>query len=476
MMLLRAPTGTRRHALYVPRFEGVSPSIPSTTAHPVTPRSLPSPPPHSVASSTPVTRERADGECTARAQRSLTFWTSDVHSGVICDLVSMLPGLGHRVVNAGEKGRRLPYPAVLDSPRVEMPSRPLAPVLQDEHYAQEGDFTQTEEDARALFSYYKDDPQFAKVDAFVCMFPAATCELFMPFNKSIILLAGHRYSLRRCSPSAWQGLSDHIRMLETAGRGHVIAGITQYDVEYIRYFTGVRPRLLMATSLWYAFDPAQYPYTKRRAEVLVGPLQRTSFAQFGTMQHYAGARWTFAFARTLYGRFELNNIADHRAFIVLPYAVTSFGIIEVYALGVPMLVPDPAFLYKLGTMDDRRMRDGPYCGGSVEVPKQHKDSSHPYSPEDADFESFSYWIKFADFYTWPHIQTFSSWDDLVVKLDRMDFDAVHAAMMDENAARKVNLARAWAEATCKVEQGRMVPREYDTAIKELWGVSKLMSS
>jgi hypothetical protein len=36
---------------------------------------------------------------------------------------------------------------------------------------------------------YKDDPDWKQADAFICFHPTATCELFVPFGRPIIVLA-----------------------------------------------------------------------------------------------------------------------------------------------------------------------------------------------------------------------------------------------------------------------------------------------
>eukprot|EP00741_Cyanophora_paradoxa_P010430 tig00000037_g10085.t1 len=40
---------------------------------------------------------------------------------------------------------------------------------------------------RKFFAAYKKDEEFAKVDAFICSHPVANCELFLPFNRTVIL-------------------------------------------------------------------------------------------------------------------------------------------------------------------------------------------------------------------------------------------------------------------------------------------------
>ena len=45
---------------------------------------------------------------------------------------------------------------------------------------------------RDFFEAYRDDESMQKVDAFVCQYAAAMCELFMPFNRPLIVIAPTR--------------------------------------------------------------------------------------------------------------------------------------------------------------------------------------------------------------------------------------------------------------------------------------------
>jgi hypothetical protein len=45
---------------------------------------------------------------------------------------------------------------------------------------------------REFFEAYKDDPEMQRVDAFLCNHACSMCELFMPFNKSLIVIASTR--------------------------------------------------------------------------------------------------------------------------------------------------------------------------------------------------------------------------------------------------------------------------------------------
>lgn len=93
--------------------------------------------------------------------------------------------------------------------------------------------------SRQLFDAYKNDPEMARVDAFICNHPVATCQLYMPFNKSIIMLSTTRYEHGQENPNQWQNFNRNIQRIAAKPK-HFVAGNSMYDAEYIEYFTGVK--------------------------------------------------------------------------------------------------------------------------------------------------------------------------------------------------------------------------------------------
>lgn len=59
-------------------------------------------------------------------------------------------------------------------------------------------------------------------------------------------------------------------------------------------------------------------------------------------------------AQSLYGRYKLHHLAQHRAAVLFPYSVQSQSAVELYALGVPLFLPTIDFLLQLQVLDDRR--------------------------------------------------------------------------------------------------------------------------
>jgi hypothetical protein len=57
----------------------------------------------------------------------------------------------------------------------------------------------------------------------------------------------------------------------------------------------------------------------------------------------------------------------------------------------------------------------------------------PDPNNDRDKDAFLHWIRYADFYQWPHILTFDTWDGLRTLIDATDWDAVSKRMIEEAA-------------------------------------------
>ncbi len=71
---------------------------------------------------------------------------------------------------------------------------------------------------KQFYEYYKNDLLMKRVDAFVCFHPAAMCELFMPFNRTIIVIASTRYELGRYSVDEWNEWNKNLRIIASNPR------------------------------------------------------------------------------------------------------------------------------------------------------------------------------------------------------------------------------------------------------------------
>ena len=105
------------------------------------------------------------------------------------------------------------------------------------------------------YNAYKNDPQMRSVDAFLCSYAFAMCELFMSFGRPIVMLSAVRYEVWR-EPSyrshndgsgsragRWRELNVNIERIASKPY-NTIAANNVYDQEYIKYFTPVKAKLL----------------------------------------------------------------------------------------------------------------------------------------------------------------------------------------------------------------------------------------
>ena len=413
--------------------------------------------------------ERNIGVCTVT--KPLTFWTSDLHDGTRIDMTSALSYMGHNVRVAGHKGNNSPYPYVFSMPGVSVYTRLSAPIARQltTHTTPLDENT-----IKVNFEYYKRDKTIAATDAFFCSFPASMCELWMPFNKSIVYLPAHRYNLGRCSKARWDRLNEHLHMLASMDKPkHVIAAESMYDLEYLRHYTGISPLPLYSYSGFYSQLPGN-EYSPKREEILVFNHWEDGIAG-------STSKFVLKEIRQVYPRFTFANLASHRAIVFFPYSVMSYKFTELYSLSIPLFLPSMQLMRARRFVSSDRTSVSPYYCNLPSLDGEmsaHPTSPHPYSPNveaNVDAEAEAYWMQLSDFYVLPHVTYFDDYKDLGRKLEGADFNSIHLLMVEENKHRKEQLVENWCWASHRIETGRKVPQDYQKAISDLYGVNVLQA-
>ena len=83
-----------------------------------------------------------------------------------------------------------------------------------------------------FYEAYKDDAEMRSVDAFACFLPPAMCELYEPFNRSVIIIVPTRYEAARLDRVRWQAWNENLVRYSRDTR-NVIAANNLYDAEYV---------------------------------------------------------------------------------------------------------------------------------------------------------------------------------------------------------------------------------------------------
>ena len=397
---------------------------------------------------------------------TLTFWTSDLHDGTRLDIPSALVSMGHKVILAGHKQVSSPYPSMLQRKGFTVYNH-LSDVISKQYTTHNTQLT--EKMVRDNFEFYKTDTQIASTDAFICMFPASMCEMWMPFNKTIIYLPAHRYNLGRCTNKEWDRLNVHLNALVSMNNPkHILGAESFYDKEYLQHYTGLVPLPLYSFSGFYTSNNT---YAPTRKEILA----------FGTWDdRLSTSKFQIQPVHSIYKRYQLSDLVKHRAVVFLPYSVMSYTLTELYSLCIPLFVPSMSFIHNVRrtVTDDRSSLSKFYCNYPEldKTMKAHPSSTHPYSPNvnmTEDPEAESYWLQFADFFYWPHVTYFDDFKDLERKLEIANFSKIHDLMLDEVEHRKKELLDNLCRASKKIQSRRVVPQDYSVAIQQLYGVSKL---
>ena len=340
--------------------------------------------------------------------RKLVIWTSDHHSAPVLDLRSLLEPLGVEFIDH-TLYTKCGYFCHCDgkqSLRVlnEYNILSMTPTLM-------ADFQK---------SYPKNDSEIARVDAFAMFYCFSQFEMYRPYNKSIISISALRYEACRKNPKRWDELNGNLSELYGSPT-HVIGANNQYDKEYIGYFTGLKIELLPSFCLYSGgyYNPIHnYSY-------LISA-QRDGFSRAFTVlwndefnTHYRRLNATFILGslRGNDGKYETWDWASHFGIVNVPYQTSTMSIFEQYRMCIPLFFPAHATLlqwnikYRLVFDRTSAMKWG-FATGS-EIPPHPSQRAIPDPNDERDPNSQSYWLRFSDFYTFPHIVHFSSIKELV---------------------------------------------------------------
>lgn len=392
-----------------------------------------------------LTRDRPDSSKELELELSppsYTFWSSDFHIAPIADVKDIFRrwNLTHTIVDeslSGECNQTCAKDLKVINKTNGLSLGPCPNELK-----------------RQFWNAYKNDDRMATVDAFFCHHATGLCELFMAFGRPLIIIASTRYEIGRRSPEAWTRLNDNLKAIAENPR-NTIAANNRYDAEYIKHFTGLDDVTVLPNFCGYT----NVTYNPTRPEVLIGP-GRLSFGAGLLVSGPKGIAKAaenssilsdsvykeFVPIRHLYKHYEFSDLASHPAIVLIPYQVSIMSITEYYRMGIPLFSPSPELLTKWqekATVVSEvswncvygRCQDKSSIPGHVNSPHGDKDPN--------DLKNFEYWIQFADFYQWPHIVLFDSWEDLFRKLVTADLNDIHEKMMAYNAKQEQVLRRQW---------------------------------
>ena len=207
-----------------------------------------------------------------------------------------------------------------------------------------------------------------------------------------------------------------------------------------------------------------------KSEILVGPSNSNQKASYlNELSQTSNNQFVFKHIRALYPRFTFDQLTGHRAIVLFPYATMSYSIVDFYAINMPIFVPSIEFLIKLNITDERRLQSD--CCLKMPDPitfdrqlENNLSTTHPFSPNSDEYSALKYWLQFSDYYVWPFVTAFDSFEDLIEKLKAADLPRISRKMKAHNLVKEADLLNNWCRLTKAIAKSPRTPASYEEAL------------
>ncbi|CAF2048483.1 unnamed protein product [Rotaria magnacalcarata] len=243
-----------------------------------------------------------------------------------------------------------------------------------------------------------------------------------------------------------------VRFIDEKWVINIVAGNNLYDAEYIRYFTGINTIVLpsICDYINVVYNPSD---THREYIFAPSSLSVEYNKEFLDELNFSIKRFNASIIvkplRQLYRFYRYENLVRHPAIIYLPYQVSIMSIFEQYSMNIPLFFPSLDLLTDLHVkycVVRERTWDTTLSGtirNSSTIPSYYTNVTIPDPNNEVDYSAIRYWLKYADFYQWPHITYFNSIDDLTSKLMQTNLTFISERMLEYNHKKKFELLQHW---------------------------------
>lgn len=355
---------------------------------------------------------------------------------------------------------------------------------------------------RKFFDAYKNDEEFGQVDYVICSHPAANCELYLAFNKSMIIYNTQRIEFGRDDEFVWwrqpflgnrtarwnHWVSNLRRMSQNPM--HLIAANNRYDVNHMRYHTGVKAKYIPSWCGGALEEVTNGSYNPQRSQLVLTPYRLNlefspqSIPQIGwplardidPMYHplldelnalrseqFDVISMSSAFPG---GKFEsFSSFGNFKAAVVIPYQASTMFFFQLYRSSTPILAPSSKLL--MAWVKSYRILWEVSYGNPPRSPDAHEFASFP-NPNKFDAGSRQAWVQFYDIYQsdiFPHILYFDSWSDALRIAQTTDFAKVADSMRQHNIQEFHRIRKIWVKEFAELDRARRVSAgdsDYDT--------------
>lgn len=167
---------------------------------------------------------------------------------------------------------------------------------------------------------------------------------------------------------------------------------------------------------------------------------------------------TFVQIRDLYPHFEYSDLAKHPAIVILPYQVSFMSFFEFFRMEIPLFVPSIALLIewqiKYNILHEKSWNSvfgRKHLKNSVILKNPNSKSKMVHDPNnDIEKSALLEWLALSDFYTFPYVTTFDSWEQLFELIVSVNLKNISSHMHVHNEKLKNDVLAKWKNYTDKL--------------------------
>jgi hypothetical protein len=336
----------------------------------------------------------------------MNFFNIDAHISVIADIKNIFNSLGHNVDTLSISGHSWVFNKEQSIPKIINSSnwQNIDEKMCDDFYEQ-----------------YKNT--LDKYDGFICGYPPAFAQLYEKFNKPIFVIAATRYEYPYTfDKKKWEKFNKYL--IENKNITKISNNL--FDKYYCELFTEAEWKYIPSLC-----EYTNAKYNKQSDNIIL-------FSKTKKIDKLVN--------KDFLGRYTWQELYSNKAIVHIPYNYSTMSIFEQYTANVPLIFPDKKYLLELFLKNE--------CMSEIsfrQVFKKNPDSILETFEDPNVFNNLNTFIKnldYSDFYSkeWmPHIEYFSSEEDLKYKINNLNFDEISINMSIKNLERKEKIYNLWKE-------------------------------
>jgi hypothetical protein len=233
-----------------------------------------------------------------------------------------------------------------------------------------------------------------------------------------------------------------------------------YDVEYMKYFTGLKHVDYIPSACYYV--TATYQPIKN--SFLIAPSRGVNMDLAEQFKQYTRQYDIDTYLiHDLYDHFEYHDLASHKGIIIFPYQISFMLFFELYSMNIPLYIPTPSLLIELhikyNILTERTWNT------VLTQMKSYKSNiiRHPYSysklysdpNDDYNVTAILEWIQLSDFYQFPHIIQFNTFEEFILlqrnsSIIELHNDISNKMKLYNNEHRKHYINNKWSDIINKI--------------------------